>query len=106
MYVAERYLWYKALRKVAKFHICLTPILAIYLGLFTGTVSTLVKHKKPSKDKMDPPLQQLLDVEEMKGSHIANLSLFLSVLQVVDATSPAQADAGDPQRITARPVSM
>lgn len=55
---------------------------------------------------MDPPIQQLLDVEEMKGSHISNLFLFLSVLQVVDATSPAQADAGDPQRITARPVSM
>lgn len=38
-------------------------------------------------------------------SCVSNLSPFLSLPKVVDATSPARADAGDPQRITARPVS-
>lgn len=54
---------------------------------------------------MDSHLPRFLDVKGIKGSLISNLS-FLSVLQVVAATSPAQDGAGDRQRITARPVSV
>lgn len=54
---------------------------------------------------MDSHLPQLLDIKGMKEATFP-ISLFLSVLQVVAATSPAQDGAGDQQRITARPVSV
>lgn len=65
-------------------------------GLPKGSVSTFIKHKNTPKARW---------TFLFNWSRISHLFPFLSLLKVVDATSPAQADAGDPQRITARPVS-